>query len=207
MQGENPIPQDVAHAPNLSIASFCQNDTESGGTDSFYPAGLRWAIEDNNPLSHAVDEQLIEWTIDRHLVFPFMPVLSPQNLVYDVPVVREENEAGRVLIESTDRKDPFRMADLRDDITGYMGLTGRRHTHWLVILDVERGRSPGNHLSVSCDHVAGTDLIPQAGHPLIDSHATGFDETVGLSPRTDAMLSEKLIDTKLVGHGLGMPFQ
>jgi len=50
------------------------------------------------------------------------------------------------------------------------------------------------------------DLIPQIGHPLIDSHATGFDETVGLSPRTDAVIGEKLIDTKLVGHGLGIPF-
>jgi hypothetical protein len=120
MQGANLIPQDLAHAPNLSIAPFGKNDTESCGTDSFYPAGLRWALEDNNPLSHAVDEHLIVWMIDRHLVFPFMPVLSPQNLIHDVPVVREENEAGRVLIESTDRKDPFRMADLRDDITGYM---------------------------------------------------------------------------------------
>src|SRR5574342_665220 len=106
-----------------------------------------------------------------------MPVLSPQNLVHDVPVVCEENEAGRVLIESTDRKNPFRMADLRDHITWYMCLTSRRHAHRLVILDIERGRSPGNHLSVSCDHVARTDLISQAGHPLIDGHATGFDET------------------------------
>src|SRR5262245_12089704 len=40
MQGENPIPQDLAHAPNLSIASFGKNDTESRWTKSFYPAGL-----------------------------------------------------------------------------------------------------------------------------------------------------------------------
>jgi len=61
-------------------------------------------------------------------------------------------------------------------------------------------------LSISHDNIVRADLIPQTGHPLIDSHATGFDETVGLSPRTDAVMGEKLIDTKLVGHGLGIPF-
>src|SRR5262245_3403541 len=40
VQGENPIPQDLAHAPNLSIASFGKNDTESCWTKSFYLAGL-----------------------------------------------------------------------------------------------------------------------------------------------------------------------
>jgi hypothetical protein len=99
------------------------------------------------------------------------------------------------------------MADLRNDVTRHMRLTGRRHTYRLVILDIEQGRPPGNHLSISRDDVVRTDLISQAGHPLIDGHATGFDQAVGLSPRTDTMVCEKLIDAKLVDHSLGMPFQ
>ena len=207
MQREHPIPQDLAHAPDLSIASFGEDDAEPCGTDSFNQAGFGRTVENDDPLSHAVNERLIEWMIDRHLVFPFMPVLGSQDLVHDVPVVREKNEAGGVLVESADRKDPLRMADLRDDVTGHMRLTGRRHAHWFVILDVERGSPPGNHLAVSRDDVLRTDLISQRRYPLIDGHATGFDQTISLSPRTDAVVCKKLIDAKLVGHSVGMPVQ
>lgn len=75
-QREYPISQDLAHTPNLSIASFGEDDAEPCGTESFNPAGFGRALENDNPLSHAVDERLIEWMIDSYLVFPFMPVLS-----------------------------------------------------------------------------------------------------------------------------------
>jgi len=99
------------------------------------------------------------------------------------------------------------MADLRNDVMRHMRLTGRRHTHRFVILDIERGCPPGNHLSISCDDVVRTDLIPQAGHSPIDRDATGLDQTISLSPRTDAMVCKKLIDAKRFGHNGVMPFQ
>jgi hypothetical protein len=133
-----------------------------------------------------------------------MPVLSSENLVHNVTVVSEKNKAGGVLVESTDRKDPLRMANLRNDVTGHMRLTGRRHTHRLVILDVERDRPPGNHLSISCNDIVRTHLISQAGDPLIDGHATRLDQSIGLSSRTDAVVGKKLIDAKRVGHSVGM---
>src|SRR5512140_710020 len=98
------------------------------------------------------------------------------------------------------------MADLRNDVTRHMRLAGRRHTHRLVVLDIEWGRSPGNHLAISRNDVVRTNLIPQAGHTLIDSHATGFDQAISLSPRTDAVMCEKFIDTKLVGHRMASRF-
>jgi hypothetical protein len=76
MQREYPISQDLAHAPNLSIPSFGEDNAEPCGTESFNPAGFGRALENNDPLSYAVDERLIEWMIDRHLVFPFMPMLG-----------------------------------------------------------------------------------------------------------------------------------
>jgi hypothetical protein len=64
MQHDHPIPQDLAHTPNLSIASFSEDDAEPRGTESFNPAGIGQALENDDPLSHAVDEGLIEWVID-----------------------------------------------------------------------------------------------------------------------------------------------
>ena len=98
------------------------------------------------------------------------------------------------------------MADLRNDVARHVRLTSRRHTHRLEVLDIERGRSPGNHLSISRDDVVRTDLIPQAGDSLIDGHATGFDQAIGLTSRADAVLGEEFIDAKLVGHRWVQPF-
>jgi hypothetical protein len=81
-----------------------------------------------------------------------------------------------------------------------MGFTGRRHTYRLVVFDIELDRSPGNHLSISRNDVARTDLISQAGDSLIDSHAAGLDQAIGFAPGTDPVLSEKFIDSKLIGH-------
>ena len=99
------------------------------------------------------------------------------------------------------------MADLRNNVMRYMRLTGRRHTHRLVIFDIEWVCPPGNHLSILCDDVVRTDLITQASHSLIDGHATRLNQTISLSPRTDTVVCKELIDAKLVGHSVGMPFQ
>jgi hypothetical protein len=64
MQRKYLIPQDLAHTPNLSVASFGEDDAEPCGTESFNSAGFGRALENDNPLSHAVDERLIEWMID-----------------------------------------------------------------------------------------------------------------------------------------------
>ena len=135
-----------------------------------------------------------------------MSMLGSQNLVHDVPVVREEDEAGGILVEPTDRKDPFRMANLRNDVTRHMRLAGRRHTCRLVILDIERSRSPRNYLAISRNDIMRADLISQAGHPLIDGHTAGLDQAIGLSSRTDTVLCEEFIDTKLVGHKMASYF-
>jgi hypothetical protein len=64
MQREHPIPQDLAHTPDLSIASLSKDDAESGWAESFNPAGFGRTVKNDNPLSHAVNESLIEWMID-----------------------------------------------------------------------------------------------------------------------------------------------
>jgi hypothetical protein len=56
MQIEHPITQHLAHAPNLSIATFGEDDAESRGTDALNPAGSSRMVENVNPLSHAIDE-------------------------------------------------------------------------------------------------------------------------------------------------------
>ena len=56
MQVEHPITQNLAHASNLSIATFGEDDAESCGTEALNPAGPSRTVENVNPLSHAIDE-------------------------------------------------------------------------------------------------------------------------------------------------------
>jgi hypothetical protein len=76
MQREHTIPDDLAHTSDLSITSLGEDDAEPCGTESFNPTGFGRALENDDSLSHAVDKRLIERMIDRHFVFPLMPVLS-----------------------------------------------------------------------------------------------------------------------------------
>jgi len=76
MQREHPIPQHLTHTPDLSIAPLGENNAEPCGTESINLAGFGRLVENDNSLGHAIDEHLIEWMIDRHLIFPFMSVLS-----------------------------------------------------------------------------------------------------------------------------------
>jgi hypothetical protein len=59
-----PVPQRLTHPSDLSIASFGEDDTEPCETESFNLAGFGRTLKNDDPLSHAVDERLIEWMID-----------------------------------------------------------------------------------------------------------------------------------------------
>jgi hypothetical protein len=123
-----------------------------------------------------------------------VPEFRPQNGVDDIPVVREKNQAGRVLIQAADRKDPLPMADFRDDVTEYVGLAGRRDADRLVVLDIDRRGAPLNDVSVPGDNIGGTDLIPKMRKTSVDRDMPGLDQAIGLAAGADSVLREKLID-------------
>ena len=137
VQGEDPVADCLAHSSNLSISSFRQHDPEPSWPEAFRETRLGLASQDDDSRRETVQHRLIIRAIHRDLVFTLMPELCPQDLVHDVAVIGEENQAGRVLVEPADRKDPFRMADLSDDIARNVGFARRRDAYRLVIFDVD----------------------------------------------------------------------
>lgn len=77
MQRHHAISEGLTHAPDLPISSFRQNNPEPFGRHPFHPTGFGWAPEYDHSCGHLIEKRLIEWTVDRHLVFPFMAVLGP----------------------------------------------------------------------------------------------------------------------------------
>jgi hypothetical protein len=184
----------------LPIASLRQNDPKPFGTEAFGPARFGPAPKDDDSRRHAIKKGLIIWAIQQDFVFPFMTKLGPQNLVHDVAIVGQENQARGILIEPPDRENPFRVADLRNDIARDVGFARRRHADRLVILDVNRRLPPGNDLPIAGNHVARPDLIAELRDDCVDRDTSGLNKTIGLAPRADAVLSKEFIDSDRICH-------
>ena len=129
-----------------------------------------------------------------------MPEFSAQNRVHNVPIIREENQAGGIFVQPTDRKDSLRVADFRDDVPFHMGFTGRRDTDRLVILDIDRRLTPGNHLSVPGDDVARAHVIAQLGNLTVDRDGPRLDQAIRLASGADPLFREEFVDADRLIH-------
>jgi len=173
---------------------------ERRGSIALAVTGASGAIYAVRTLADLLSRGLVVGAIEQDLILPLVTKLGPQNLVHDVTVVRQENEPGRIFIEPADRKDSFWVADLMDNIAVNVGFARRGDPHGLVVLDVDPSLPPRNHLPVPRDHVPPADLISELCDDVVDGDAPGFDETVGFSPRANAVLGEEFIDANGVGH-------
>jgi hypothetical protein len=181
MERTHSEPEDVAHPPDLPIPTFREDDAEPCGAQSFNLTGLRSTSQDHDSLSHPIKERLIEGSIHRHLIFPFMTKLRPKNFVNNITVVGQENEPRRVFVETADREDAFRMADCSNDVTRHVGFARRRHPNRFVVLDVDRLMSPGDNLAIAGNDITDGNLVSQFGHTTVDGDTTGLDQSIGFS--------------------------
>ncbi len=101
-----------------------------------------------------------------------MSEFSAENLVDDVAVVRQQDEAGRILVQPPDRKNPLRMADLRNDIARDMRFARGRDADRLMILDIESRFAPWDDTALAGDDIIGRDLITQSSHSTVDRDDT-----------------------------------
>src|SRR5262245_6444596 len=92
------------------------------------------------------------------------------------------------------------MTNFHDDIARNVGFARRRHANRLVILDVDRRLPPSNDLSISGNHIARAHLIAELRHHIVDRDSSGLNETIGLTPRADAVPGKKFVDADDVCH-------
>ena len=129
-----------------------------------------------------------------------MSVLDPQDLIDDIAVVREQDEARRILVETPDRENSIGMADFSNDVSSNMQLSGGRHPNRLVILEIHRTMAALEHNPVARYEILRGDLIAELGHQAIDGYPPGSDQAIGLPTRSQALLGKKFINA----HGREM---
>src|SRR6188472_109618 len=116
MQRYHPITERLTHTSNLAIPSLREDDAKSSPAESSHGAGTSESTEHHHPFRHPPEKRLVEFAVHLHPVFPFMPMLHPEDVVDDIPVIRQQDQAGRIFIEAPDRKDPSRVPDFSDDV-------------------------------------------------------------------------------------------
>ena len=129
-----------------------------------------------------------------------MTKLRPQYFVDDITVIRQKNKPRLVFVETADGEDSVRMPNRSNDVARHVGFACRRYPHRFVVLDIDGLIPPRNNLTIAGNHVAHASLVSQFGGSTVDGNATGLDQSIGLSTRTDSVLRKEFIDADSNAH-------
>ncbi len=93
LQAPHLIVEDLAHAADLSVETLCQDDAEDIAAFGANHAGLGQCVQNLNARTHALDEIRRQRPIHRDDVLLLVIVLGPQNLVDDIAIVGQQDQA------------------------------------------------------------------------------------------------------------------
>lgn len=111
------ISADFDHFPNLTVFSFFQDNGEFPARDTLHATrsclisggslilSLSFFQRNDDTLSHSIEMGIIDWTERLDHVFFLVFVARMHEVVRKAPIIREEDESRRFLIEAPDRKD------------------------------------------------------------------------------------------------------
>ena len=171
----------LAHPANLPVESLGEDDAEGPASQLLDLALAGHGVEDGHAASHATDEAACDGLVDRDDVLFLVVVPSPQDLVDDVPVVRQEDESFARLVEAADREDARGVANVVDDVVGLDACIGgaddahglvERQVHPLVV-----GRT--DLLAIDAHGVPRSHLRTQLGNCAIDGDSPLREQLVG----------------------------
>ena len=130
-----------------------------------------------------LDEVVTQEAVDFDDVFLLVVELGAEDLVHDVAIVREEDEAFGLFVEATDREDALGMPDEFNDVAFDVAFGRAGDADRLVERDVDRGvllAGAADELALDSDLVAWFDLGAEGRDLPVDSHFSSRDQVIGL---------------------------
>ena len=185
------------HAPNLAIQPLHQRDTEDVGRFLLDDATLCDHAQHGDAVGHFVQHTVGENAVDGHHVFFFVLVAGPQNLIHDVAVAGQKNQARRILIEPPDGKHAGGVVHVVHDVAAHARLAGARHAHRLIKGQVHGvfGLFGLQLVAVHAYTVARAHLVANLGRLAVEEHRALLDVAVGLAARAHAAFADEFIET------------
>ena len=208
MQRLHPEPHRFAHAPHLPVATLVNADVERrtlalrARQPHIGRTGAHAGLE-RHARAHATQLTRVGNVADQHLVALLHAVARVHELVRQLAVVGDEQEAAGVRVEPSHRKEP---RPGRQEIAHRRPSLGvgecRDHADRLVHQEVAQRAPAGERASAHVHEVAlGLDATPGlADHRTIDSHHAGFDQRVAEPARSDPARGEQLVEPNAVAQ-------
>lgn len=185
LQARHVIAEIFAHAADLAVHAFRKNDVEDELAHAAYFAGFGRAVQNRHAAAHAVQKFIRHRLLDADYILFLMLVFAAQDLVDDIAVVSEQDQAFRTFVEPPDRKDTLGIIDKIDNIVGHARCRAFDADRLVEgNIDVLFG---GAHFApVDTDIVAFFYLRAEFGDGAINRHAPFVDKGVGLAARAYA---------------------
>jgi len=213
-QADHRVADGVAHIPDLPRAPFVQRDRNQrlvlaraqAGVDDAHDGGRRPTAPDHHAAPQTLELALVRHAAQPRVVFALDLVARVEQARREFPVVGEQQQAFRVVIEAPDGVDV--LAHLRQQVEHRrpaLGVLPRRHVPArLVEQDVAVPRRHPHALAVHSDVVAGR-VGPRAEFQdgdAVHRHPAVHDQCFRRAPRRDAGGGEDLLKT-IAGRRLG----
>lgn len=194
LQPLRPVAERRAHASDLAIQPLSEDDAKCFPVDARYLAGLGHLAHDFDAARQHAERQIGDGAIDRDDVFLFVIILRPQDLIHDVAVIGEQNQAFGVLVESADGKNPLAMIDELEDVALDVRFGRRGNADWLIEGNIDPFFLGPHKRAIDAHFIPIGHLCTENGAAAVARDPSGFDPFVGFAPRTDTRFADELIE-------------
>lgn len=185
--------QEFTHPADLSIETLREHDPECVGSEGFHTAFFRHRAQDGNAIAHALNKFWSDGGFDSHDILLVVIVSCTQDLVDNVPVIGQEDEALGGFVQSADRKETLLVTDEGDDVFRLFRIGGTDNADRLVERNVEGLGFGFEWFAIDADDIARIDSIARSRGFVIDGHTTSVDQPVCFPARADAGLADEFV--------------
>ena len=184
----------LAHPFHLAVASLVQRELEpcpvSLAPQDAHSGRRRRPVVELDAVAKPSENLGRRRAHDVDLVDLRNPVARMRETVREIAVVRQEQRAGRVDVESPYRDDPRHLRYEIEDCPPSLGVARRRHDTGRLVQEHVREPLPFDPPPVHLDDVVRADDRVQLALHAVDPDTSGEDQLVGSAARGDARAGE-----------------
>ena len=178
------------HPLHLVLSALVESQLEPRWLEASDLRGGGHAVVELHPLGEPGQGLVVGLALDLCLVDLVHLVARVHEPVRERPVVREQEDAGRVRVEPTHRHDAPLMGDEAHDGRPSLRVAGGRDDARRLVQEDVRERLRGDLGAVDLDAVCALHERRQARHLAVHGHAACADQLLGATARGDARPGE-----------------
>ncbi len=142
----------LAHAPHLPIPPFVDGESNHVRSNSHHLGGCGRSIIEVHPVTQPTQRSPRRCAGHLGEILLFHTEGWVGEAMGEIPVVGDQDETFCVHVETTDRKDPWRVRDELDHRGSPLGVvSGGHHSPWLVAEVMHVPRGGGDDHAIDCD--------------------------------------------------------